>query len=639
VDIVIGTRTNQARSGEAQGDLPVSGSIIFICGSPALGKVGEDLQVAARFYGLDIKSFALQTETARSQALQALAEIYFLGVVLSADALPSLSPSTVIPLLKRKDGKRTPVLILNVSTDTDPECLKSWSESRDFQCIGPHRITAKAGYGVADISRLTYELGGQTLPAVDALAYSFNSTGIERIQEIIAVRAEDRKLPLFLRCDAWEGDAFFLAATNCLSMEVKPEREDLLSVFQRFAPLLIFLRYCAGPHAWHPVAQYANLTIDDPWLIEPFGHLYYKKLLGEMENVNFHTTIGFIPWNFDRSRSDVSALIRNNPGRFSVCLHGNNHDHDEFTDLQDKSFDLQCDDIRQALARMERFSELTGIPYDRVMVHPHDEMAPERTLEAFKAYNFLGAVACVNVPRDVAWPEDPLFKLLPATLSFGNLPLLRRYSVDCMPSELKSYIAIKLFLGMPLLFYCHHDFFMSGANAFSDVAKFVNKTQPYTRWGSLSSVFEHLYHVRRREDGDYDMKVFSSKIRLRNPSEHDITYHVEKYENGSPPIASLTIDGQSHPYNLSDGYLKIAVRVPARGTRCLAVDYANDLRFQTTDVSKRSPSIAVLRRLSDCRDLMLSRHVLGRAAIRSFKIAQRVSGSVRAMLSGRPPVH
>ena len=602
--------------------------VIFVHSSSGPQESREDLQVAGRFYGVDIDCFALRTKADVGQVLQVVAETDLLALVLSADVLPSLPPTVVMPLLKAKEGKRTPVLILNVSADTDAGYLRSWSENSDFECTGPRRIGSKAGYYVEEISGLTYELGGQTLPAVDALAYSFTRTVSKRVQEIIAVEAEDRKLPLFLRCDAWRGDVFFLAAIDEFLVRDSTKREDLPLMFSRFAPLLIFLRYSAGESAWHPLVQYANLTVDDPWLVEPFGYLNYKKLLREMENANFHTTIGFIPWNFDRSQSSVSALIRNNPHRFSICVHGNNHDHREFTNLEDRCFDLQCADIRQALSRMEKFVDLTGIPYDRVMVHPHDKMAPEITLRALKAYNFLGAVACVNVPGDTPWPEGPLFKLLPATLSFGNLPLVRRRSVACVRPELKPYIAIKLFLGLPLLLYCHHEFFKSGADAFNDVAKFVSRTQPQVRWGSLSRVFENLYLVRRRADGDYDTMIFSSKVRLRNPSDHDTTYHVEKYENGFPAIASLTLDGQPQPYKLSKGYLKLAVRVPANGMRYLSIDYTNDLAFQTADVSKRSLPAAALRRLSDFRDLILSQNAIGRFAIRLIRSAQRISESV-----------
>ena len=80
----------------------------------------------------------------------------------------------------------------------------------------------------------------------------------------------------------------------------------------------MYLRAAAGDKAWHFPRQYANLTVDDPWLIEPYGHLSYAGLLAEMEKHNFHTTVAFIPWNFDRSRPDVVSIIRAHPDRFSV---------------------------------------------------------------------------------------------------------------------------------------------------------------------------------------------------------------------------------------------------------------------------------------------------------------------------------
>jgi len=93
-------------------------------------------------------------------------------------------------------------------------------------------------------------------------------------------------------------------------------------------------------------------------LIEPYGHLSYKKLLDAMRESNFHTTIAFIPWNFDRSRREVVDLLRDSQTRISFCIHGNNHDHEEFADS--KPLDTQEANIRQAIARMEMFKELTG---------------------------------------------------------------------------------------------------------------------------------------------------------------------------------------------------------------------------------------------------------------------------------------
>ena len=52
----------------------------------------------------------------------------------------------------------------------------------------------------------------------------------------------------------------------------------LSKAFSSVAPYILFLSYAAGSYAWHSDGQYANLTIDDPWLTQPYGHLDYYAL-------------------------------------------------------------------------------------------------------------------------------------------------------------------------------------------------------------------------------------------------------------------------------------------------------------------------------------------------------------------------
>jgi hypothetical protein len=173
----------------------------------------------------------------------------------------------------------------------------------------------------------------------------------------------------------------------------------------------------ADERAWHPPGYFANFTVGDTVLKEPYGHLTYEGLLKEMHKTNFHTTIGFIPWNYDCCDDEVASLFRKNPDRFSVCVHGNNHDHYELykyeTALRDswraKPLHDQEEDIVKAVARMERFSELTGVDYDRVMVFPH-AIAPAKTLGLLKKYGFLSTVNVGDVPLGIKVPSVHVLK-------------------------------------------------------------------------------------------------------------------------------------------------------------------------------------------------------------------------------------
>ncbi len=74
----------------------------------------------------------------------------------------------------------------------------------------------------------------------------------------------------------------------------------------------------------------ANLTIEDPCLTEPYDHVIYKGLMNEMGKENFHNTIAFIPWNYERNEDEVAAHFLDYPDSFLICIHDNNHDHREF---------------------------------------------------------------------------------------------------------------------------------------------------------------------------------------------------------------------------------------------------------------------------------------------------------------------
>jgi len=373
---------------------------------------------------------------------------------------------------------------------------------------------------------------------------------------------------------------------------------------------MIFAKYCAGDRGWHPLHHDANLTIDDPWLREPYGHLNYKDLLAEMERHNFHTTIAFIPWNYDRSEQPVVALFRSHPERFSICVHGDNHDHKEFDDYESKSLSVQIAALRQSLARMEKFQALTGIPYDKVFVFPHN-IGSERILEQLKTYNFDATVNSLSVPIDRKRPTSPLFALRPVTLSFGDFPSAARYGA-AMPNP-SSFIAINEFLGNPIFFYGHHDLFASGIGAFDRVADDVNRIEPDTHWRSLGDMAKHLYLVRLKDKANYDVLAFSSSLDLDNASGQNSIFYIQKPESDASAIASVSVDGRPVSFQFVGGSLQLSVAIPARESREVLIRYKNDLDLASVSVAKNSPRVYVLRKISDFRDITLSKYRVGRA--------------------------
>ena len=381
------------------------------------------------------------------------------------------------------------------------------------------------------------------------------------------------------------------------------------------APYILFLSYAAGSYAWHSDGQYANLTIDDPWLTQPYGHLDYYALLAEMKKHNFHTTIAFIPWNFDRSNSGLAALFRENPKCFSICLHGNNHAHREFGDYAKNPLAQQDADIRQGVARMERFQALTGIAYDRFMVFPHG-VAPELTFAALKRYGFSGTANSSNVPLDKKFPSEPTFLLRPYTTAYAGFLSLSRYPVSGEIPQVE--IAIQLFMGNPLLFYGHQGLFETGVSAFNAYAEFVNRIQPATKWASLGQIAQHSHLLRKREDGGFDMLMLSSEVDLANPMEKEGAFYVRRTQDSDADKSVVTVNGSPAVFEQSGEMLLLRLVIPAHQVRKVRVTYRNDLDPSRTEIGKSSAYAGGLRMISDFRDLKLSQSSWGSALTRAY---------------------
>jgi len=571
----------------------------------------NQLELAVRFYGLGLKTSRARTRAEGSQVLSLLRDSETLAAVITADALAHVPKADILSSLKRPGAGSIPLLVLAVTPQTDPLEIANWSDGGLSGCQVLPAGSSQGAYEVGNVKEITKELSDQEIRSSTQPACTFSYDTKRGAQPLLTIRSGQYGLPIFVWDNANAASVFFLADLNTKKSFVTPVDLGRGDGFSQLAPIMMFVRYAAGEHAWHSDGHYANLTIDDAWLTEPYGHLDYAGLLAEMDKHNFHTTIAFIPWNFDRSEPNLVQLFRARADRFSICIHGDNHDHLEFGGYDRRPLARQVAAIKQALGRMEKFRILTGLPSDPVMIFPDEVVPPVETLRSLKEYGFIAAANAVTVPIGSAPPSDPLFPLRAATMNFADFPLVRRYSAEGKVS--KALIAVSAFLHNPLLFYGHQNLFTDGITAFDPIAETVNQIDPNTRWTSLQFIVQHLYLVRLRDDANYDLLAFSGDLVVHNRQGRDSTFYISKEEDDSPPIKSLLVDGQSHPFTLSSGYLHVVVPVPAGGSRHLAIEYRNDLNLAVVDISKNDLHVALLRRLSDFRDLTLSQSALGRA--------------------------
>jgi hypothetical protein len=586
-----------------------AGQVIFLKGSGEETVAQEQLELASRFYGLGLQSIAVQSNSDVLFALDQLRKPETLAVVAEASVMQGVQSNQILSALHRKQDGNVPLLIVDVTHSINSVTLQQWSNGTVSACNSMPFDGANAAFLVGT-DEVVRQLAGVRLPAVLSAACTF---ALDSSRATTLLSAESRRGfdPVFIRTETDSNKVFFLADMQPSPHPAKPPKVGLGEVFSRVAPFMMFVRFAAGDHGWHSPGHYANLTVDDAWLTEPYGYLNYEALSAEMEGHDFHTTIAFIPWNFDRSDPRLVSFIRSHSDRFSFAVHGNNHDHVEFGAYDRKPLAEQVADLQQALARMIRFQDLTGLRFDSVMIFPLGVVPPLQTVRKLKEYGFAATTVDGTIPLGSAQPSDPLFFLRPITSDFATFALVRRYPAE--QRDPKSMIAIHAFLDDPLLFYCHQDFFAGGVGAFNPIADTVSQLQPDTRWGSLGVAAQYLYLVKRQDDTHYDVLDFSTDFVLDNKLQRDVTFDVEKAEDGLTPIQRVTVNGQPASFELSAGYLRMGVLVPGGSSRRVVVKYQNNLDLASVDVSKKNLRFAILRHVSDFRDITMSKYRVGRA--------------------------
>jgi hypothetical protein len=587
--------------------------VIFIRSASGSSTEQQVLQVATEYYGVNLKVLPSGSTAADETALRdAIEQNNALAIVIAANALPNLNKGKVFRALSARPAGTLPLLVMGVTPGTDRTLLNTWSGGAVNGC---KRVSGRVQlhYSFGHVAGLTNQLSDVEIPDPGENAFYFSlAQGIGAI-EIAKVSDSRQGEPIFVQLPSEHQSIFLATAVSGTSNNISDIAGDgTVDAFSQIAPAMMFVKFCVGEKGWHVLHHYANLTIDDPSLREPYGFLSYKRLVAEMDKHNFHSTIAFIPWNYDRSDPSVVSLFRQHPDRLSISIHGDNHDHKEFTSYQSKALDVQVESLRQSLARMNEFQTTTGIPYDKVMIFPHS-IAPVKTLEALKTLNYLATVNSQNVPMDATRPNGLLFALRSITVSFGGIPSITRYSVAVpTPTYL---LAVNDYLDNPLLFYCHHEFFQNGSGAFDDLADRVNELEPDTRWRGLGDIMQNLYLVKERDDLTYDVQAWSATIDLENPAGRDTILHITKLETGSPKIASVNVDGESYPFQVDNRQLIVNLPIGAERHRKVTIKYEEQPISTIVSIKKNSVRVYLLRMASEFRDNILYRSSAGRTLI------------------------
>ncbi len=313
-----------------------------------------------------------------------------------------------------------------------------------------------------------------------------------------SMRANETVLATFDGAPAWVRGAPTRVRHHvaCAPAELGPEE----ALRERLRPgrclALLALVHFLGELTAHlrppPPPLRAAFIIDDPNLRRPrYGHLDYAELLSHARVHGYHLAVAMVPLDARFAHPRAVRLFREGSAHLSLCVHGNDHDGAE---LGRPRSDAQATAVvAQALRRSASFERRTGVAVDRVMVPPHERLS-EPVARALRACGF----RAVTTTRPYPWVADtsdrswlarppavgPLAAWGPVDVVARGLPVLLRADFREHPRE---DLALRAFLGQPLILYGHHDLLAGGPDALGEAAAEIDRLGD-VEWSSLGNI-------------------------------------------------------------------------------------------------------------------------------------------------------
>lgn len=366
------------------------------------------------------------------------------------------------------------------------------------------------------------------------------------------------KQPFFARVENGASQLFFLAGGELADLdETVPRNGNALKWFGGLVPLMMFLRGALGNRVWHNDHSRACFIIDDPLLKRRHGFLEYKRLVDSMRRHGFSACIAFIPWNYRRSSREVAELFSSTRNGAFVCVHGCDHTGAEFESTDEELLRTKA---KLALKRMQLHRQLSGIPFDEVMVFPQGLFSAE-ALAALRASGYVAAVNTELSPSTMPEALSLRDLLDVAVTRFDNFPLFgRRY-----PNDLAEF-AFDLFMGKPALAVEHHGYFRGGYRALETFVAGLNALDAEIEWTSLEAICSRACLRKTLRNGDLQVRFYTDRFHVENDTAQKQNYELLRSLPSNERLPSVTVDGRLQSCEREGNSLKILISLAPRQT-------------------------------------------------------------------------
>lgn len=283
---------------------------------------------------------------------------------------------------------------------------------------------------------------------------------------------------------------------------------------EKWAGLLPVLHFLKEVSPWTAPPLRACFMFDDPNLHWPtYGYADYRNLAREAEEHHYHASFATVPvdaWYTDRR---TAAIFQHHPQQLSFVIHGNNHTNCELslTEGDDNRRKLAA----QALQRIGRLEQRTGLAIPRVMVPPHESCSHEMA-EALLRAGF--EAACISRASlrgrnpGLTWPGH--FGMEPSGFLGEGLPVIPRFNIR-LGREAELNVLLAAFLGQPIIPVGHHDDLAGGPGLLRQLSGLINSLGEVA-WLDLNRMAETNYSTCREGD-TLGIRMYARRIRLTVP--------------------------------------------------------------------------------------------------------------------------
>jgi hypothetical protein len=408
----------------------------------------------------------------------------------------------------------------------------------------------------------------------------------------------------------YEGVSVFLCTSPKvidLDAAFGPRNFDIRDHFMAAVPWVLYLKWAFPKTCWSAPETNACLVIDDPLLKPKYGFVNFQSLLRLMERRNFSTNIAFIPWNWRRSSSKVVRLFQDNPESFSLSVHGCDHTGSEFGTTDTGTLARKAN---QAVDRMRRHADITGIRHDPVMVFPQGVFS-RAAMRVLKQKGFIAAVNSETQSIDSEGQAMPISAWWSGAITdYDSFPLFtRRY-----PSEGIENFAFDALLGKPCLIVIHHDFCHDRNRSLMNFIDQLNSLKRPLKWRSLGEVIRRSYRQRQLADGGVEVEMFGAELTLENELNRARRFIVSRRESDPGTIRRIVAGAEEVAWNHAAGCIRFELEIAPGQMKRIALEFHNYAGESRSFETPRYRVKTLIRRyLCEVRDnyVMPARSILG----------------------------